>query len=60
MPNRISNREKAEELRHQKQLRAARAAPLAGKTPPRPIPVPTKPKRASAGRAVAPIGRESK
>jgi hypothetical protein len=31
MPNGISNRQKAEELRHQKRLRAARAAPLAGK-----------------------------
>jgi hypothetical protein len=36
MPNGISNRQKAEELRHQKRLRAARAAPLAGKVPPRP------------------------
>jgi hypothetical protein len=48
MPNGISNRQKAEELRHQKRPRAARAAPLAGKVPPRPIPVPTKPRRASS------------
>ena len=38
MPNGISNRQKAEELRHQKRLRAARAEALSGKSPPRPIP----------------------
>jgi hypothetical protein len=76
MPNRISNRQKAEELRHQKRLRAARAEALAGKDPPPGIKIPSAAPRPPAGLAahrypakrsslgdrqvVAPIGRESK
>jgi hypothetical protein len=41
MPNGISNRQKAEELRHQKRMRAAMAAPLAGKVPPKAVPLPS-------------------
>jgi hypothetical protein len=51
MPNGISNRQKRDELRHQKRMRAAMAAPLAGKVPPKAIPVPTAVKRPPAGLA---------
>jgi hypothetical protein len=49
MPNGISNRQKRAEQLHKKRSRAARAAPLGGKSPPKAIPVPTKSKRASDG-----------
>jgi hypothetical protein len=60
MPNGVTNRQKRAEQLHKKRSRAALAAPLAGKEPCRAVPVPTKPKRLSASRSVAPLGRGDK
>jgi hypothetical protein len=46
VPNRISNRQKAEELRHRKARQAERADALGGKSPVRLVPVPSAAKRA--------------